>query len=136
MSFPTKPTVNVWNVLPVLGVLLGLIFAMSAGLASEVKSDTFMITVFDNYYKVVSPPKREKKFTAILENKTLSTLVGRYQNNEGKVLAYVSVEAGKFNTTQLDFEVDEKLYFVPLSPSFQEVVLEVGKEAYEIPPQK
>ena len=129
---------NSWAIVIVgfINIALVLFSPSRSGYAAEVKADTFLITVYDDHYKVVSPPKREKQFTAIIENKTLTALVGRYQNHQGKVLKFISVDAGKFNSTQLNFELDEKIYFVPLSPSFQEVLLEVGKEAYEIPPKK
>ena len=100
------------------------------------RADAFIIKAFNDKYKVLSPKKKTNKVSVIVENKTLVKLIGEIIAGDGSVLSMLTIRPGKYKSVELDFSSKEKYYFVPLSPSFQKVILNFGKEAYEIPSKK
>jgi hypothetical protein len=111
-------------------VLLTSIISLGAG-----RSDTFIVSMLDRKVHVISPDKVQGTFTVIVENKSLSKLVGKFSTPEG-ALKYVSVESGATETVEITHKSGSKVFFVPLSPAFQEIELIVGKKEYEIPSEK
>lgn len=85
--------------------------------------------------KVSSPSKKSNVLTVLLENRSLSDQVGKFMI-KGKNLKFVSVASGKNETVEIQNKEGAQVYFVPLSPAFQEVELIFGKKAYEIPSKK
>ncbi len=100
------------------------------------KSDAFIVTAFTNKFKVLSPVKKSKKVSVIIENKTLVKLIGEVATDSGSLRKIVTIKPGKYKSIELEFHKNTKYYFIPLSPSFQKVILDFGKKAYEIPSKK
>jgi endo-1,4-beta-mannosidase len=100
------------------------------------RADAFIVTAFNKNFKVLSPAKRTKKVSVIIENKTLVKLIGEIVNERETIREIITIKPGKYKSVELKFKKNTKYYFVPLSPAFQRVVLDFGKKAYEIPTKK
>lgn len=98
--------------------------------------DGFLVESYDASFRVVSPQKFKSKMEVIVENKTLTKLVGRLQVNNKATTLYYTVEPGAYDKKIVDLKKGDILHFVPISPPFQEVELIVGNKIYEIPPKK
>lgn len=96
----------------------------------------FLVTGYDDRFRVVSPEKFRTPMEVIVENKTVVRLIGKVLVNSKTVAGYVSVEPEKYQKLMIRLKKGDILHFVPLSPSFQEVELIVGNKTYEIPPKK
>ena len=98
--------------------------------------DGFLISAFDDRYKVVSPEKFKDKMEIIVENKTLVRLIGKVVLNNSKSISFVSIDPEKYQKLLVNLKKGDIVHFYPLSPAFQEVELIVGNKTYEIPPKK
>ena len=98
--------------------------------------DGFLVSAFDDRFKVVSPAKYKSDMEVIIENKTLVRLVGKLLVNNQKSVQFVSVDPEKYQKLIVKLKKGDILHFVPLSPSFQEVELIIGNKNYEIPAKK
>ena len=96
----------------------------------------FLVTAFDDRFKVVSPEKFKTPMEVIIENKTLVRLIGKIVINNEKITNLISVDSDKYSRSMVTLKKGDILHFVPLSPAFQEVELIVGNKNYEIPPVK
>lgn len=96
------------------------------------KTDVFIIQVMDRKMSVLSPDKERKLFSVIVENRSLSDQVARFEV-KGKLLKYISVPSGKSESVEIDNSSGSPVTFIPVSPAFQEVELTFGKKAYEVP---
>lgn len=103
--------------------------------SSAPQSDVFIIQVMDRKLSVISPDKEKKLFSVIVENRSLSDQVGRFEIN-GRLLKYVAVPSGKSESVEIENKTESPVTFVPVSPAFQEVELTFGKKAYEVPSKK
>jgi hypothetical protein len=99
---------------------------------SAQKSESFIVQINDRSMSVVSAETKRPMFAIIVENRSLSTQVGKF-TVQGKQLKFVSVEPGETETVEIENRSNENVYFVPVSPAFQEVELRFGKRSYEIP---
>ena len=70
-----------------------------------------------------------------IENKTLTKLIGKVVDENGETLIYFAIDSQKNYTDGLKMKKGKKYSFVPLSPAFQEVPLEIGAKPIEIPPR-
>lgn len=95
-------------------------------------TDVFIIQVMDRRMTVLSPDKEKKLFSVIVENRSLSDQVARFQVN-GKLLKYISVPSGKSESVEIENTSGSPVTFIPVSPAFQDVELTFGKKAYEVP---
>lgn len=111
-----------------------LLFVTSLSFAS-VKTEGFIIQINDRSMYVLSPDKKKNMFSVIVENKSLSDQVGKFTVGS-KILKFVSVQSGKSETVEIENKSQSPVVFVPVSPAFQEVPLNFGKKAYEIPPKE
>lgn len=100
------------------------------------RSYAFIVKMFGQYVKVVSPQKYTDETSVIIENKTLSKIYGKVVTQTGRLIKYFSVPENKFNTIALKLSPGEKAFVVPLSPAFQSFELKFGSLSYEIPPKK
>ncbi len=98
--------------------------------------DGFLVSAFDDRYKVISPEKFKNNMEIIIENKTLIKLIGKVVINNSKSVAYVAIDSEKYQKLLINLKKGDVLHFYPLSPAFQEVELIVGNKTYEIPPKK
>lgn len=99
-------------------------------------SEAFMVYLLEDRVKVLSPEKYHQKQSVIIQNKTLTKVIGKIRNEEGKVLNFVNILPGEFKSVSVKMEKGQSIYFVPMVPSFQEVILSFGKRSYEVPPKK
>ncbi len=96
----------------------------------------FLVTAYDDRFRVLSPEKYKTPMEVIIENKTLTRLIGKVVINNKVVGGYTSIESDKYLKVLVNIKKGDVLHFIPLSPAFQEVELIVGNKIYEIPPKK
>lgn len=99
-------------------------------------SNGFVVTAYDDRFRVVSPEKFRSPMEVIVENKTLVRLIGKVVVNNKTNIGFTSIESDKYQRIMVNLKKGDLLHFIPLSPSFQEVELIVGNKIYEIPPKK
>lgn len=121
-----------------LKVAIFLMISLFSTLAFSIeRSESFIITARDKKYRVISPAKQGKNVSVIIENKMLVDLLGRLETINGHLLSFVKVKSNKYKSYNLKkMSYSDKIQFVPLSPSFQEIVLKLGTKEYEIPPKR
>lgn len=95
----------------------------------------FLVSAYDDRFRVLSPEKFNKKIEVVIENKTLVRLVGKIVINKKQNISYVSIDSQKYKKFIVDLKKGDVLHFIPLSPAFQEIELIVGNKTYEIPPK-
>jgi uncharacterized SAM-binding protein YcdF (DUF218 family) len=118
-------------------IICGFLFILKMPGAHAIESlNGFLVSAFDDRFKVISPEKFKTPMEVIVENKTLVRLIGKVIVNSKTVAGYVAVEPEKYQKVIINLKKGDVLHFVPLSPSFQEVELIVGNKSYEIPPKK
>jgi hypothetical protein len=100
------------------------------------RSDAFIVRIFDEKVRVLSPQKFVPRLNVIVENKTLVKVIGHLSDEKGKVLSYLSISSGGHKSIELKVKKGNKVFFTSLSPPFQKVQLLLGKKAYAIPPEK
>lgn len=98
--------------------------------------DGFLVSAYDDRFKVISPEKFKAQMEVVIENKTLVRLIGKLTVNSNNSGEYVSVDPEKYQKMSIKLKKGDILHFVPLTPAFQEVELIVGNKIYEIPPKK
>lgn len=111
-------------------ILFLLLFPLA--LSAAVKTEGFIIQIKDRSMKVLSPEKSRNLFSVIVENQSLSDQVGKFMVGNA-TLKFVSVKSGKSEVVEIENKTQTPVVFVPVSPAFQEVPLNFGKKAYEIP---
>jgi hypothetical protein len=109
-----------------------LLLLLIAPALAQVKTNAFVIQVFDRRMAVMAPEKKQPIYAVRVENRSLSDQVGRFAVR-GKTLKFISVPAGRSETVEFEHKGDGTVVFVPVSPAFQEVELQFGKKDYEIP---
>jgi hypothetical protein len=110
-------------------IVMGMIVA---GAWAQVKPETFVVQINDRSLSVNAPEKKKNTFTVVVENRSLSDQLGRFIV-QGKLLKYVSVKSGLTESVEIENKSASNVFFVPVSPAFQEAELIFGKKAYEIP---
>ncbi len=120
-----------------LAFMLYLICLILSGNVRSIESlDGFLVTAYDDRYKVVSPQRFKNKMEVIVENKTLIKLIGKIVLNNSKSIAYYAVPPETYQKVIVDLKIGDIIHFYPMSPAFQEVELIVGNKNYEVPPKK
>ncbi len=121
-----------------LKALYGIILLLKlSGNAFAIESlDGFLVSAYDDRFKVVSPEKFKPTMEVIIENKTLVRLVGKLTINHSTNATFLSIDSEKYQKANVKLKKGDLLHFVPLSPAFQEVELIVGNKNYDIPPKK
>jgi hypothetical protein len=115
--------------------LSGIILLTNPCLGYE-KSDAFNVKVFNSRIKVLAPEKYHPKLSVIIENKSLSTLIGQVVKGDSTVIKIIRVKPGSFESVDLGTQKNERVFFIPISPPSQRVELIIGKHSYEIPPKR
>ena len=98
----------------------------------QVKTETFVVQINDRSMNVISPDKKKDIFAVVIENKSLSDQIAKFTVGK-KLLKYVSVKSGRSESVEIENKTGKTVYFVPVSPAFQDVELQFGKKAYEVP---
>jgi hypothetical protein len=109
---------------------------MSSNVFAIETLDGFLVSAYDDRFKVISPEKFKTTMEVVIENKTLVRLIGKLVINHSTNASFISVESEKFQKANVKLKKGDVLHFVPLSPAFQEVELIVGNKNYDIPPKK
>lgn len=117
-------------------ILIGCTLAASSQIFAIESSNGFLVTAYDERFKVVSPEKFKSPMEVIVENKTLVRLVGKLIVNNKVNAGFTAVETDNYQRIMVKLKKGDVLHFIPLSPAFQEVELIVGNKTYEIPPKK
>lgn len=112
------------------------LLTFSLPVLSYEKADSFVVKVYDEKVRVLSPNKYDPLLKVVIENKTLSKITGKVETGSGEVLAFISILPSKFTSVSVKSLKSEKVYFVPLSPPLQKVELKIGNKPYEIPPKQ
>lgn len=120
----------------ILRLLIFWVILANSSLYAIESSNGFLITAYDDRFKIVSPEKFRSPMEVIVENKTLVRLVGKVMINNKSNAGFTSIESDKYQRVMVNLKKGDLLHFVPLSPAFQEVELIVGNKTYEIPPKK
>lgn len=97
--------------------------------------DGFLVSAYDDRFRVISPDKFKPTMEVIIENKTLVRLIGKLTINQSTNASLLSIEPETFQKANVKLKKGDLLHFVPLSPAFQEVELIVGNKKYDIPPK-
>lgn len=116
--------------------VLSLLFLSFKIHAIETSTTGFIVSAYDEKFKIISPEKFRNPMEVIIENKTLVRLIGKLIINNKLNAGFASVEPEKYQRIMVNLKKGDILHFVPLSPSFQEVELIVGNKTYEIPSKK
>ncbi len=98
--------------------------------------DGFLVSAYDERFRVISPEKFKANMEVIIENKTLVRLIGKLVLNNKENVSFLSVDSEKYQKAVVKLKKGDILHFIPLTPAFQEVELIVGNKTYEIPPKK
>lgn len=115
---------------------LPIIIFLNFSAFSYEKPSAFIIKVYDDKVRVLSPTKYDPLLSVVIENKTMAKLKGKIETGSGEVLKFVSILPGKFTSVNVKKLKTQKLFFVPLSPPLQKVELKIGNKPYEIPPKQ
>ena len=113
-----------------------ILFSVSTKILAIESLDGFLVSAYDDRFRVISPEKYKNQMEVIVENKTLVRLIGKLTINKQTNASYISVDPEKYQKTNVKLKKGDVLHFIPLSPAFQEVELIVGNKIYEIPPRK
>lgn len=114
---------------------LVLFFLILSSAMAAPKPETFVIQLHDRSMTVLSPENRRPIFSVLVENRSLSVQVGKFMV-QGKILKYISIRPGTTEPVEIENKTSSNVFFVPVSPAFQEVELLFGKKVYEIPPKE
>ncbi len=119
-------------------ILLSFIFILSIvslrTFAYE-SPDAFIVRVYDEKVRVLSPVKYDPQLSVIIENKTLVTLKAKVITESESSIEFISLAPSKTTSVKLKNLDKEKIYFIPMSPPLQRVELKLGSKPYEIPPR-
>lgn len=110
-------------------------FFLSTGLWGQTHNPSFILKLTDSGINVSAPAKSMKMFSVIIENNSLSDQIAKFVSGANN-LKFVTIESGKSQTIEIENKSNLPVFFVPVSPSFQEVELKFGKDNYEVPPKR
>ena len=105
-------------------------------LMAKEKTDAFVVRLFADRTKVLAPSSFSKNMNVILENKTLVNIVGKIVNHTRNKTEFIAIEAGKRSSKRIKGREGDIVYFLPMSPPAQKIVLKYGANSYEIPPKE
>lgn len=103
---------------------------------AEVSGTGFIVTALDDRFRVNAPNTYKPTMEVVVENKTLSKLIGKVTVNFKNQVKYISIGPEKYQKVLLQLNKGDQVHFVPLSPAFQEVELIIGNKTYEVPPKR
>lgn len=102
---------------------------------AQTHNPSFILKLTDSGVSVSAPEKKMKMFTVIVENNSLSDQVAKIVSGTDSI-KYLTIESGKSTTVEIENKGNNPIYFVPVSPAFQEIELTFGKKPYEVPPKR
>jgi len=116
-------------------LLIFCLFSIENTLAIE-SLDGFLVSAYDDRFRVISPEKFKGNMEVVVENKTLVRLIGKLVLNNKENVSFLSIDSDQYKRAYVKLKKGDILHFIPLTPAFQEVELIVGNKTYEIPPKK
>ena len=119
--------VNILKIFLPFSILLmaGQIFATEA----------FILRVHHGHLSVETPKLEREKVSVIVENKTISNMKAKLASSIEN-MNFFSIEPGASVSIEVVYDSRKKLYFVPLSPPFEDVELKFNDGYYEVPQKK
>jgi hypothetical protein len=114
-------------------MLLVLLFS-SATWADQ--TETFIFEFGSSNIIVTSAGTKQKTYNVIVKNRMLIPLKARLESLDLKTIIPISVPVGEDRPYKFTWKDKQSYRLLPLSPPFEEIFLEVGREVYEIPPKK
>ena len=115
--------------------VLMILITLSCHLFAQSRPESFVIQIQDRSMIVLSPQSKKPIFSVLVENRSLSDQVAKFII-QGKLLKHVAVRSGQTETIEIENKTNTNVFFVPISPAFQEVELIFDKKVYEIPSKK
>lgn len=105
-------------------------------LAKVHAASAFRVIFYPDYMQVDAPEGREQATSVFIENKMIGHLRSKIINEKGEILGQVSLKKGDFAEIPHHFSQAEKIQVIPLVPSLQEAILQLGMADYEIPAKR
>jgi len=113
-----------------------LLLIISFNTFSKEVQNTFIVDVYDNFVRVVSPKKITPKMNVIVNNRTLTKIYGHLQSPDDTWRSYFTLKSERTKTLPLIDKGFKSFILYSQAPPFQEVWLKPGMKVYEIPPQE
>jgi glycerol-3-phosphate responsive antiterminator len=99
------------------------------------KADAFIVTAQPDHYAVLSPVQIKSKIGLIIQNKTLSKIIGKLITEDEEILD-ITIKSGKTKSVEFKYSKNNKYYFLPIFPPFQKIELKRGERSYEVPAKR
>lgn len=113
-------------------ILLAIIFSAAKVQAAS----SFRVIFYPDYMQVDAPEGSEQASSVFIENKMIGHLRSKIINEKGEILGQVSLKKGDFAEIAHNFTQNERVQVIPLVPSLQEAILQLGMADYEIPAKR
>lgn len=110
-----------------------LFFTMIFNLYAQQRSDAFIVDILNDKIKVIAPRKHSNASYVLFRNRTLNEIRGKIQIQDGKVIDFFTIKQDEPLSIDITAGKGKKMFFVPMSPPFQEAELIVGAPPYEVP---
>lgn len=117
-------------------LLLMIFFTFIFHAQASEYSNTFVVKIHPQVIKVTSPKTFNAELSVIVENKSMVRVLGKVINESDTFEKIISIKAGEFKSVPIRMKKNENFYFVPMSPPFQRIELQIGQKDYEIPAKK
>lgn len=115
------------------GVLFYLILTLPS--FGQENAQAFIVTVYDDRVRVVSPVKKEKIVGVIIKNETFDKITSEVRTDKGVVKRFF-LKSQSSKSLQVNLNKVKSLFYVAIAPPFQAVELKFSQRAYEIPEKK
>lgn len=119
-----------------LKVLLLTLFLSSSYNVQADQTETFIVEFGSSNVIVTPASKKQKKYNVIIKNRMLTPLKARLESLDMKTIIPMSIPVNEDRPYQFTWEKGKSYRVIPLSPPFEEILLEIGRSVYEIPPKK
>lgn len=116
--------------------LIAILVLIVFSLAKVHAASSFRVIFYPDYMQVDIPEGHEQVNAVFIENKMIGHLRSKIINEKGEILGQVSLRKGDFAEIHHSFSKTERVQVVPLVPSLQEAVLQLGMADYEIPAKR
>lgn len=112
-----------------------LIFVYSSFLFAAETSEAFLVNIYEDKIRVVSPKKKMDIVGVIIKNNTFDDIRSEI-SSEKKVLKRFVLKSQDSESIQVEYSKLKTLYYVSIAPPFQAVELKFSQRPYEIPEKK
>lgn len=117
----------------------------------EVQRESFVLTVWGTYMKMISPKSSDGRISLIIHNHTLSDIRAKILDQKGQVVREIAVSRKSSRSYQFAFlewegvnlkksyssleenKLKHFLTFMPITPGLQDFPIKLGMLPYEIP---